>query len=1070
MKQLYLKCLFLGILSFLGIKAEAYDCKVDGIYYNLDETDLTASVTAEQYSGNNYAGTVSIPSTITYDGIIYSVTTIGNRAFYGCTGLTSITIPSSVTNIGQSAFIFCESLTSVTIPNSVTTIGKSAFRDCTGLTSVTIPNSVTTIGQDAFSGCSRLTSVEIPNSVTNIGISAFQGCSGLISVTIGNGVTTIGQNAFQNCSGLTSVTIGNSVTRIVQGAFDGCKGLTKVIVKDIAAWCNISFGNVYANPLYYAHHLYSDVNTETTTLNIPSSVTSIGNNAFSGCRGLTSIDIPSSVTSIGGGAFRGCSGLTSIEIPNSVTSIGGGAFRGCTGLTSVTIPNSVTTIGQDAFSGCSRLTSIDIPSSVTSIGGGAFDGTAWYNNQPNGLVYAGKVAYKYKGTMSSNTKITLIEGTKSITGGAFRGCTGLTSVTIPNSVTYIGDYAFYECTGLTSIDIPSSVTSIGNYVFYECTGLTSIDIPSSVTSIGEFAFWGCSGLTSIEIPSSVTNVGTGAFYETAWYNNQPNGLVYAGKVAYKYKGTMPDNTEITLIEGTKSIGNYAFKNCCGLTSITIPNSVTSIGESAFLNCSSLFSVTIGDNVTSIGYSAFDGCSHLDNFIVNKGTKSLLTIWNNDLMRTYETYEKNTGDYLPRSSISFVSATQTSITVTIADYYEGYTYTINGEIVKKGENKTYSGMQPGEYKSLTLRLTLDDVSYCTGGNFYSNGIDLKFNTSTTSSSISVVGSYTHGDAVVTKEEIYVDGKKVSDGNKYYISGLDPNTEHTIRYSTNFESITEKVSTVSLTLITSQPRVISAGNAIVAAESNLDDEETNVGFEWRRIDWTDDFASNKGNAYLYNGTMEGYIRNLYTEKLWKYRPYYTSNAGNTYYGEWVGIDPTNTSYFEPTVHTYANITVNGNSAEVKGYVQRGTDNVVSKGFAYWEQPQGVKSREAMSAPSMISSLPSNAKTVEVSGSQQVMTASLSNLEYETAYCYVAFVRTSEGDTFYGEEMTFTSGESPYTLGDVNGDKKIDISDVVAMVNHILGNTPSTSFKPQAADINKDGNIDISDVVALVNMILN
>ena len=190
---------------------------------------------------------------------------------------------------------------------------------------------------------------------------------------------------------------------------------------------------------------------------------------------------------------------------------------------------------------------------------------------------------------------------------------------------------------------------------------------------------------------------------------------------------------------------------------------------------------------------------------------------------------------------------------------------------------------------------------------------------------------------------------------------------------------------------------------------------------------------------------------------------------YYGEWVGIDPTNTSYFEPTVHTYANVSVNGNSAEVKGYVQRGTDNVVSKGFAYWEQSQGVKSREAMSSPSLISSLPSNAKTVEVSGSQQVMTASLSNLEYETTYCYVAFVRTSEGDTFYGEEMTFTSGESPYIMGDVNSDKKIDISDVVGMVNHILGNTPSTSFKVHAADINKDGNIDISDVVALVNMIL-
>jgi hypothetical protein len=220
------------------------------------------------------------------------------------------------------------------------------------------------------------------------------------------------------------------------------------------------------------------------------------------------------------------------------------------------------------------------------------------------------------------------------------------------------------------------------------------------------------------------------------------------------------------------------------------------------------------------------------------------------------------------------------------------------------------------------------------------------------------------------------------------------------------------------------VISAGDVIVAAESNLDDEETNVGFEWRRTDWTSEFPSNSGTAYLYNGVMEGYIRNLNTEKLWKYRPYYTSNAGNTYYGQWVGIDPTNTSYFEPTVHTYANVSVKGNSAEVKGYVQRGSDNVVSKGFAYWEQSEDVKSREAMSAPSMISSLPSGAKTVEVSGSQQVMTASLSNLEYETTYCYVAFVRTSEGDTFYGEPREFTTDIDVTGIRDVDNDKPVTV----------------------------------------------
>jgi hypothetical protein len=164
------------------------------------------------------------------------------------------------------------------------------------------------------------------------------------------------------------------VTSIGSWAFYNCSNLKKVIVSDIAAWCGISFGNDYSNPLYYAHNLYSDENTKITDLIIPNSVTSIGDYAFCDCSGLTSVTIPNSVTSIGDYAFRDCSGLTSVTIPNSVTSIGNWAFFGCSGLTSVTIPNSVTSIGDRAFFGCSGLTSVTIPNSVTSIGGSAFDG------------------------------------------------------------------------------------------------------------------------------------------------------------------------------------------------------------------------------------------------------------------------------------------------------------------------------------------------------------------------------------------------------------------------------------------------------------------------------------------------------------------------------------------------------------------------------------------------------------------------------------------------------------------------------------------------------------------------
>ena len=272
------------------------------------------------------------------------------------------------------------------------------------------------------------------------------------------------------------------------------------------------------------------------------SVTSI-EDAFAFCSGLTSITIPKSVTSIANGACaysqsltsivvdngntkydsrNGCNaiietatntliaGCSSTVIPESVTSIGINAFTG-TSLTSITIPNGVTEIGIGAFLQCESLTSVTIPNSVTSIGNAAFSMTPWHDNQPDGLVYAGKVAYRYKGTMPQNTNIILEEGTLGIAASAFDGCTGLTSITIPSSVTSIGSCAFSGCLGLTSITIPNSVNSIGQQAFYCCSGLSSVTIPNSVISVGNSAFSGCTGLTSVTIPSSVTSIGDFAF-------------------------------------------------------------------------------------------------------------------------------------------------------------------------------------------------------------------------------------------------------------------------------------------------------------------------------------------------------------------------------------------------------------------------------------------------------------------------------------------------------------------------------------------------------------------------------
>ncbi len=467
---------------------------------------------------------------------------------------------------------------------SVTRIGRDAFYDCTGLTSVTIPNSVTTIESWAFSNCTGLTSITIPNSVTTIGSKAFDNTAWYNNQP--DGLVYAGKVLYKYKGTMlqnTSIVIEDGTLGIAGSAFFGCTGLTSVT--------------------------------------IPNSVTTIGSGAFEDCTGLTSIEIPNSVTTIEGYAFRDCTGLTSVTIPNSVTSIGFDAFIGCTGLTSITIPNSVTTIGDNAFEGCTDLTSITIGNSVTTIGSGAFYNTAWYNNQPDGLVYAGKVLYKYKGTMPQNTSIIIKDGTLGIGEYAFCDCTGLTSVTIPNSVTTIGDWVFEYCTGLTSIEIPSSVTTIGSGAFWGCTGLTSIEIPSNVTTIGDWAFCGCSSLTSVTIPNSVTTIGH---------------FVFSGCTGL---------TSATIPNSVTTIGEYAFDRCTGLTSVTIPNSVTTIGDWAFCNCTGLTSVTIPNSVTTIEHDAFSGCTGLTSIYLLGETPPAVGSSN-----FTETQYKNTILYVPAGTL------------------------------------------------------------------------------------------------------------------------------------------------------------------------------------------------------------------------------------------------------------------------------------------------------------------------------------------------------------------------------------------------------------------------------------
>ncbi|MCI5744897.1 MAG: leucine-rich repeat domain-containing protein, partial [Erysipelotrichaceae bacterium] len=561
------------------------------------------------------------------------LTSIGEYAFYGCSSLTSITIPDSVTSIGSDAFSGCSSLASITIPNSVTSIGDFAFWGCCSLTSITIPNSVTSIGKSTFNNCSSLTSITIPNSVSSIGASAFSGCSSLASINIPDGVTSIGDYAFSRCSSLASINIPDGVTSIGASAFSGCFYLM-----------NVSFES-------------------------NSSLSSIGNSAFSGCSSLASINIPDGVTSIGDDAFYYCRSLTSITFPDSVTSIGNNAFENCENLTSILIPESVTSIGNNAFRGIVNLIIMLKSNELPEMIGENWNGTGNYylgikqlssnehykyliNNSDNAIIL------EYIGT---NTDIIInnIDGYSVSTIGekAFYGCRDITRVTLPSDLNTIMDNAFENCYNLTSILIPESVTSIGNNAFYRCNNLTigfkSNNLPENLGENwngGRRYFLGIKLISSNEQFNyiidnsdnavilkyigtnteiiidkiddySVSTISAYAFKDCTDIVsiNMSNSVIFIDEFAFDGCSSL---TSIVLSRNITNIDSYLFGNCSSLISVDIPDSVTSIGYGAFSGCSSLTSISIPDSVTSIEVSAFSGCSSLTSITIPNSVKSI----------------------------------------------------------------------------------------------------------------------------------------------------------------------------------------------------------------------------------------------------------------------------------------------------------------------------------------------------------------------------------------------------------------------------------------------------------------
>ena len=632
---------------------------IDGVFFSKDGTLL------HTYPSGKTDSSYTIPD---------SVTSIGYRAFSGCTSLTEIIIPDSVTEIAEYAFYNCSSLTEVIIPDSVTTIGEYAFSGCTSLTEIIIPDSVTSIEYNTFSRCSSLTTVIIGNGVNFIRSGVFNGCTSLTEIYFQSQTPpSASYNAFYNCpenmiiyypegaeanwgtewEGFSTAPwepvvapITLTVTALDQSRLYGTENpeLTYTITDENGIEFSVSgapelsttatlessageYPITITQGTLDANYNYTFVNGTLTVIGLPETVI-IDSLTFTLIEGTANYSLTACSTN--------CSGEliipSSIEVQNQicpVTAIGDSAFSACNSLASVVIPDSITSIGNAAFSNCISLVSVTIGSGVSLIGDSAFQGCLsldWiYFQSQTPPEITEQTFYE----CPEDIQIYYPKDAEDNWIIAWQGFDSASCVTLGslNYALYKDGKAFlFNCDRNYSGDliIPSSITvenqtysvcSIRSGAFLNCTTLLNINISDSIVFIGDFVFYNCAALTNIVIPDSVTFIGNNAFHSCISLVNISisNSVKFIGDFAFYNCISL---TTVNIPDSVTSIGNYVFYNCTSLINITIPNSVVFIGNFVFYNCSALTDIVIPDSVMEIGDCAFHSCTSLVNIRIS----------------------------------------------------------------------------------------------------------------------------------------------------------------------------------------------------------------------------------------------------------------------------------------------------------------------------------------------------------------------------------------------------------------------------------------------------------------------
>lgn len=1056
-KLLVFALLFVGVIT----QASAESFTVNGVVYRITDTGVAVNNLAKD---NNLNGIVYVPEEVQYGSTTYKVTGIdylGNRdikeislpgtikniadwTFQNCNNLQTVKLGEGISYVSNEMFYNCTALKHVSLPNSLQNIGSLAFGACTSLKSLQLPKALESLGNSAFSGCKSLSNIELPESLQTIGILCFNGCDKLSTIKVspanpyfstdGKAIFNKDKTVLYTAIPVTSYNIPSTVRELRYYAFSDQKDMTSITLPE--GLVNIS------------SHAFSSC-SKLEQLVIPSTVDSIGENAFYSCSALQQINIPQGIKSLADRVLS-YSGIKTLDIPSSVNYIGESAFSNCKSLQLIKLPERLTLLNYNLFVGCKQLSDIQIPSTVTTIKCGAFhdckalktitlpaslstfENSSWSDNSifsgcsalKSILVEAGNKYFESDGTALYNkAKDTLI---------CFPA--GVTGVVVPQSVKTIGEKAFCGCDSLQNIMFEDGVSDlvIEQYAFENCKNINKLVITSGIKEAKYLAF------DEAHIKKLViTTTHSKSFYDYYLLRGNTIETIYAPASDISIIKSLKSSTLIPLDAiyvpsditiGSRSIVFKLIKNeeLSGLDDLpanTYPcvkwiNTEIEADENgryvhAGLAPEKAFTYTIsakdsqGNKVGSEYSFTKETASLFKSFTLNSGqtyvaSSNIRLNIDPEMEQPDECYFTRPLDSSTKCVLKYNDEEQS---IKFTGYSPSTAVTLT-YIERKGGKITYSRNYNIMTKSLGLSAEFGKI---------------------TPTSYTMTGSrdMTYHDAEIVDEGWTLDRETITQhGSTLHVTGCEPESYVNAGYAVMvkngsetklyYYSPSKSMQLPALTLETvAEAKATSNTVALICATTNIDDEETNTGFEWRRYDAPDLVPSSKANCPVVDGVMTGALRNLSASTYYKFRPFYKAESGKTWYGEWSAFGTADAYvYFDPTVRTYAAVCHDENSATVSGFIIAGSDDIKEQGFEYWKRDDAYATAKHTTATSD----DNTHQTVVATG--QRMSAVLQNLEPNTTYIVRAYVTTEHGTT-YGEEQIFST---PYStaIGEVELDE--------------------------------------------------